>query len=72
MIRQTLRIHGMHCTSCAMVIDMDLEDLPGVKEARTNYAKSMTHVEFNPSLINLDQIIQTIQQSGYVAEPVSS
>jgi copper chaperone CopZ len=70
MTRQTFRIHGMHCTSCAMLIDMDLEDLPGVKEARTNYARGLTHVEFNSAQINVDQIVQTIRQSGYSAEMV--
>ena len=34
-----LQIQGMHCSSCAMNIDFDLEDLDGVKSAKTSYAK---------------------------------
>ena len=68
MTRQTLRIKGMHCTGCAMTIDMDLEDLPGVQEATTNFAKATTQVVFDPAKVGLDRIVATIRQSGYEAE----
>ena len=67
MIKQTLRIKGMHCTSCGMSIDMDLEELPGVKEAKTSFARSTTEVVFDPARVNLDTIIGTIRESGYEA-----
>ncbi|MEU9305574.1 cation transporter [Streptomyces sp. NPDC048269] len=31
-----LLIEGMHCTSCGLLIDDELEDLPGVRSARTD------------------------------------
>ena len=37
-----LKIDGMHCTSCSLSIDGELEDLPGVISASTSYAKSIT------------------------------
>ena len=37
----TLHLSGLHCTSCAVNIDLALEDLPSVK-SKTNYAKSET------------------------------
>ena len=69
--RQTLRIAGMHCASCAMAIDMELEDLPGVAEARTSYARSTTDVAFDPARVGLDTIIAAIRQAGYAAQPVT-
>lgn len=63
-----LKIDGMHCTSCAMSIDFDLEDLDGVKEARTNYAKQVTEIEFDSSKIKQEIIIETIKKTGYKAE----
>ena len=45
-----LSIEGMHCTSCAMNIDGELEDLKGVEEASTNYAKSISQVSYNPDI----------------------
>ena len=65
MIKKKFKIIGMHCTSCAMTIDMDLEDLDGVKSARTSYAKMETEVEFDPEKIKDELIVSTIKSSGY-------
>lgn len=60
-----LKIVGMHCTSCAMSIDFDLEDIKGVKEASTNYAKQQTVVTFDPNLVKLGKIIEVIKSLEY-------
>lgn len=65
-----LSIKGMHCISCAMDIDGELED-NGVKCAKTNYAKSKTEVEFDENRINEEKIIQIIKKTGYEALPES-
>ena len=63
-----LKITGMHCTSCAMNIDGDLEDfVKGVKSAKTNYAKGQTEVEFEEE-VKVEQIIAQIEETGYKAE----
>lgn len=60
----TLHLSGLHCTSCAVNIDLALEDLPGV-QAKTNYAKSETKIEYDPSQTTLDTIYFTIRDLGY-------
>lgn len=55
----------MHCTSCAVNIDLDLEELNGVKSAKTNYAKSITEIEYDPEVLSSDVLISTITKSGY-------
>jgi copper chaperone CopZ len=55
----------MHCTSCAVTIDLDLEELNGVKSSKTNYAKSITEVEYDPDLVSSDLLKATITKSGY-------
>lgn len=66
----TFNIFGMHCTSCAMNIDGELEDTEGVKEAKTNYAKQQTQVTFDPKKIDPDKIISIIRRvdNNYDAE----
>lgn len=64
-IKKKLKIEGMHCTSCAMNIDFDLEDV-GVK-ASTNYAKQVTEVEYDEEKITLQKIIEVIKNTGYKA-----
>ena len=68
--KQKLQINGMHCTSCAMNIDFDLEDLEGVEKAQTSYAKQQTEVEFDEEKINEETIIKTIKNTGYTAIPL--
>ena len=60
----------MHCTSCAMNIDFDLEDL-GVKNVKTNYAKQECEVEFDEEKLNEEAIIKTIKKTGYQAKFVT-
>ncbi len=67
MIKQKLKIAGMHCTSCSLSIDMDLEDMEGIKKSHTSYAKQETEVEFDPDKISLEKIIETIAKTGYTA-----
>lgn len=66
-VKKKLRIEGMHCSSCAMTIDFDLEDLEGVKSSKTSYAKQETEVEFDEDKINEKKVIDAISNSGYSA-----
>lgn len=63
------RVEGMHCTSCGMAIDGELEDTEGVVSANTSYAKQETEVEFDPTRVSEQQIIETIKNVGYDAHP---
>ena len=67
----TLRIADMHCASCAMAIDFELEDLPGVTEARTSYARATTEVTFDPARVDLEAIVAAIREVGYTAQSVA-
>ena len=67
-IKKKLKINGMHCTACSMNIDFDLEDLEGIKSAKTNYAKQESEIEFDEEKVNLAKIIETIKKTGYEAQ----
>ncbi len=64
-IKKKFKIDGMHCTSCSMMIDGDLEDTKGVVSSSTNYATGETEVEFNEGEIAVEGIIKTIKNTGY-------
>lgn len=66
-VRKKLKIEGMHCASCAMNIDFDLEDLEGVKEAKTSYARQESEVEYDEGKLDLEDIIKSIEKKGYQA-----
>ena len=58
----------MHCVSCSLTIDGDLEDADGVKRAHTNYAKALTEVEFDPAKTSEKAIMAIIKKAGYTVE----
>ena len=69
-VKKKFLISGMHCTSCAMNIDGEIEDTGKVKDVCTSYAKQQTEVEFDPKQISPVEIIQAIKRAGYDAAPV--
>lgn len=70
-VSKKFKILGMHCTSCAMNIDGELEDTEGVKEAQTNFAKSEVEVKFDSSKLKDEDIISVIKAAGYTSELMS-
>ena len=51
-----------------MDIDFDLEDLEGVKSAKTSYAKQTTEIEFDEEKVTEEDIAAQIKKTGYKAE----
>jgi len=71
-VKQQLKVQGMHCASCAMLIDEELEELDGVQQASTSYGKQRTEVEFDDSRVEIGLIIAKVAELGYTAEPAPS
>jgi copper chaperone CopZ len=63
MTKKTYKIDGMHCTSCALMIESDLTDM-GVT-SRCNYAKQTLEVEFDEKKIAEVKIIDVVARAGY-------
>lgn len=68
MIKKKFKITDMHCVSCSLSIDMDLEDLEGIKSAQTSYAKAECEIEFDEVKLTDEVIVQTIKKTGYTAK----
>lgn len=69
MVTALLDITGMHCPSCAAMIDGTLETLPGVASARTDMNRARTTVRYDPATTDLEAITATIAEVGYIATP---
>lgn len=59
---------GMHCSSCSMLVTMNLEDLAGVESVKCDFATGNTSVTFDPAQVTVEEIRQNIVDSGYQAE----
>lgn len=58
-----LTIEGMHCASCAKLIEMELKDK--VKNISVNYETGNTIIEFDNNKISEDEIKNIIIKAGY-------
>mgnify|MGYP001561689506 CR=1 FL=1 len=63
MVKKSFKVNDMHCTSCAMVIEAELEDA-GVK-AKCNFVKSVLEVEYDETKLSEDKIRYTVIKAGY-------
>jgi Cu+-exporting ATPase len=70
MAHVTIPIRGMHCASCAVVIEHALAKHPGVTQANVNYPLERASVAYNETLTNPDALATIIRETGY--EPESS
>lgn len=60
-----LKTGGMHCSSCAVNIDLTLEEMAGVHQCQTNFAQSVTTVDYDPAVIKTTTIKKAIENLGY-------
>ena len=60
----------MHCSSCSLDIDFDLEDLEGVESAKTSYARQKSEVSFDPQKVSVKEIISLVEKKGYKMTPL--
>lgn len=65
-------IGGMTCAACVNSVEGILGDLPGVKKAVVALATSLGEVEYDPSLISKDDIVNAIEDAGFEASFVQS
>ncbi|KFK31609.1 hypothetical protein AALP_AA6G135300 [Arabis alpina] len=65
-------IGGMTCAACVNSVEGILRDLPGVKRAVVALATSLGEVEYDPNVINKDDIVTAIEDAGFEGALVQS
>ncbi len=71
--KETLRITGMHCASCALLIEKGLKKKPGVINANVNYGTEKATIDYEEEKTNPKDFIKSIRDVGYdVIEESSS
>jgi len=60
-----LKVKGMHCASCAVLIDKLLQKQAGVEKSSTSYGASKVALEFDESKITLNAIDEFVNKLGY-------
>ncbi|KAI8001501.1 Copper-transporting ATPase RAN1 [Camellia lanceoleosa] len=65
-------IGGMTCAACVNSVEGILRDLPGVKRAVVALATSLGEVEYDPTVISKDDIVNAIEDAGFEGALVQS
>ena len=58
-------ISGMHCASCASVIEKTLNKNPHVKQAEVNFGTEKAKITFNSETIDIAELNKEIEPLGY-------
>ena len=67
---RTFAIKGMHCASCALLIEREIKKVQGVATASVNYGSEKAHIMLESTDV-LDQLlIDAVKRAGYQASPV--
>jgi len=64
-----LIIEGIHCSACVWLNEKVLHKTDGVIETSINYTNNKAKVVWDPEVIKLSHIIETIRSIGYNAYP---
>jgi copper chaperone CopZ len=67
-----LAVEGMHCRSCALLIEETLLGEPGVHEATVDLDGARAAVRFGPSTTSVEALCAAVTGAGYRATPLAS
>lgn len=65
--RTTFVLSGMHCSSCAGLIERSLKKAKGVMDANVNFASEKARVTYDARQINEQELIECVKKTGYTA-----
>jgi len=60
-----LPVEGMSCASCANSVEGALGETEGVAAASVNFATERASVSFDPSRVQVNDLVQAVEGSGY-------
>ncbi len=70
--KTNLNLYGMHCSSCASLIERSLSKVPGVREAHVNFAAEKASVVYDPGQSKVEDLQRAVSKAGYKAEVADS
>ncbi len=65
--KKVLKISGMHCASCVVLIENSLKKEKGVKAANVNFASEKLYLEYDSAEADLNKIKKALKGLGYEA-----
>jgi len=60
-----IKISGMSCNHCVQRIENALQQSRGVNTAQVDLSAEKAYIEYDPTVINAETLLQIIKDSGY-------
>lgn len=61
----TLKVKGMHCPSCEMLVKDSLDEFDGIVSVSASFKEGTVDVEFDESAVSMDKVKTIIRNEGY-------
>jgi Cu+-exporting ATPase len=61
----SLPVEGMTCASCVSRVEKTISKFEGIKSVNDNLANEKASFEYDPNLVDLKKLAQTIEDAGY-------
>jgi copper chaperone CopZ len=61
--KKVFKLKGLHCTSCALMIEGNLEDAGAV--AKCDFASEKVEVEWDSGIVEEEKLVNAIEKDGY-------
>lgn len=65
-------VGGMQCSCCAVSVEKAVRALPGVRQAGVFFLADTLDVQFSPTVVTVDKVLQAVRDAGFTATLVSS
>ena len=65
--QKQFKLTGMTCANCALTIEKGVGKMPGVKRANVNFASEKLAIEYDPGLVQAEDILTKVKDLGYGA-----
>ena len=64
-MKKVLKLKGMHCNACEMLIDDALQEINGVSKAKSSLKNNSVEIEFDEQKVKIDVLKKAIEKEGY-------
>ena len=65
---QSFKVKGMHCASCAAIVQKALKKVEGVESAEVNYGTESAKIAFDSARVTLEKLSAVVKPLGYSLE----
>ena len=60
-----LKIKGMHCKSCSIIVQEAVADVKGVKTVAVDLEKAKAKISYDETIVKEKQLVDAIEKEGY-------